>query len=94
MKLLMLIVDAARKEQLEVVLSRAGVAGYTEIPNAVGSGTTGPRLGSAAFPRTSAVVLTFVEDEKVPALAADLKTYCSDCGERARVVAWGVEQVL
>ncbi len=31
MKLLMLIVDEARKEELEVFLNRAGVLGYTEI---------------------------------------------------------------
>lgn len=90
----MFIVDAARKEELEVLLRRSGVAGYTEIPNASGFGTTGERFGSAAFPKTSAVVLTFVEDEDVPRIATELKAYCAECGERVRMVAWGAEQVI
>lgn len=94
MKLLMLIVDEARKEELEVFLGRAGVAGYTELPGAVGMGTTGPRLGSRAFPKTSAVIFTFVEPEALDALVADLKAYCKECGERLRMVAWGVEAIL
>ena len=60
MKLLMLIVDEEKKEELEVFLNRAGVLGYTEIPHAVGVGSTGPRLGSRAFPKTSAVIFTVI----------------------------------
>ncbi len=50
MKLLMIIVDDGKKEELEVLLNRAGVAGCTEIPRATGMGTTGPRLGSRRLP--------------------------------------------
>ena len=60
MKLLMLIVDETRKEELEVFLNRAGVLGYTEIQHAVGFGSTGLRLGSRAFPKTSAVIFTVI----------------------------------
>ncbi len=94
MKLLMLIVDEAKKETLEVFLNRAGVLGYTEIPHAVGVGTTGPRLGSGAFPKTSAVIFTIVEATAVDALVADLKVHCEDCGEKVKAVVWGVEGVL
>ena len=90
----MFIVDDAKKEQLEVVLRRSGVAGYTEIPNANGFGTTGERFGSAAFPKTSAVVVTLVDDEEAPRIAAELRSYCSECGERIRMVAWGAEALL
>ena len=44
MKLLMLIVDGDKKEEVEVLLGRAGVTGYTEIPGAVGKGATGLKL--------------------------------------------------
>ena len=54
-KLLMLVVEGSRKEDVEVFLDRAGVLGYTEIPHALGVGVTGPRLGSRAFPKTSAL---------------------------------------
>ena len=90
----MIVVDDGKKEELEVLLRRSGVAGWTEIPGAHGMGTTGPRLGSAAFPKTSAVVVTLVDDEEAPRIAAELRSYCSECGERIRMVAWGAEALL
>ncbi len=94
MKLLMAIVDDERKEELEVVLRRAGVTGYTEIPHAAGFGTTGHRLGSAAYPRTSAIIFTLSEADAVGRIVDDLTAYCADCGERVRMVTWTAEQVL
>ena len=94
MKLLMLIVDEEKKEELEVFLNRAGVLGYTELPRAVGLGTTGPRLGSRAFPRTSAVIFTVLAEEALDQVVAEVKSYCRDCGERLRMVVWSVEEVL
>ena len=73
MKLLMALVDESCKEELEVLLTRAGVSGFTEIQRAAGMGTSGPRLGSAAFPKTSAIVLTFVEDADVARVAAAVR---------------------
>jgi hypothetical protein len=94
MKLLMLIVDGAKKEELEVFLNRAGVVGYTEISNAIGVGSTGPRLGSRAFPKTSAVIFTVIRADALEALTRDLKSYCADCGEKLKMVVWGVEEVV
>ena len=94
MKLLMLIVDEEKKEELEVFLNRAGVLGYTELPRAVGLGTTGPRLGSRAFPRTSAVIFTVLAEEALDQVVAEVKSYCRDCGESLRMVVWSVEEVL
>jgi len=93
MKLLMLIVDEAKKEELEVFLNRAGVVGYTEIANAVGVGSSGPRLGSRAFPKTSAVIFTVIRADALEALTADIRSYCADCGEKLKMVVWGVEEV-
>ena len=94
MKLLMLIVDESRKEDLEVFLNRAGVVGYTEIPHAVGVGATGPRLGSRAFPRTSAVIFTVVEDGAAVGVVRELKAYCGECGEQLKAFVWPVEEAM
>jgi len=94
MKLLMLIVDEARKEELEVFLQNAGVAGYTELPGALGFGTTGQRLGSSAYPKTSAVIFTFVAAELVDGLVTQVREYCADCGEHLRAVVWNAEAVV
>jgi hypothetical protein len=89
-KLLMALIDEGCKEELEVILTRAGVPGYTEIPHAVGMGTSGPRLGSAAFPKTSAIVLTFVEDGDVARVAAAVRDQCPAKG-RVHLITWRVE---
>ena len=94
MKLLMIVVDDGKKEELEVLLRKSGVPGWTEIAGASGMGTTGPRLGSAAFPKTSAVLFTLVEDEKARSLADEIKSYCVECGERLKIASWAVEELL
>lgn len=95
MKLLMLIVDESRKEELEVFLSHAeGVVGFTEIPNAIGVGTTGLRLGSRAFPSTSAVIFTVVTAESSDRLMAALREHCRECGEKLKMFSWQVEEVM
>ncbi len=94
MKLLMMIVDEARKEQLEVLLNRAGVVGFTEIPRAAGVGATGPRLGSRTFPQTSAIIFTVIEDGAIEGLTAAIKESCRECGERLKMIVWGVEEVM
>lgn len=93
MKMVMIVVDDSKKEELEVVLGRAGVAGFTEISRASGLGTTGPRLGSGAFPRTSAIVFSVLTAEALAGLRATLRGFCEDCGERLRIVAWEVEDI-
>jgi len=94
MKLLMLIVDEEKKEQLEVFLNSAGVVGYTELPQAIGVGTSGPRLGSRAFPRTSAVIFTVLSEEALQQIVAEIKRYCADCRERLKMFVWAAEEVM
>lgn len=94
MKLLMMIVDEARKEELEVLLQRAGVEGYTEVPHTLGLGNTGQRLGSRAYPKTSAIIFTLVEEERVDAVRDQVRAYCTDCGEKLKMFVWAAEEVM
>ncbi len=66
--MLMIVVDEAKKEELEVFLNHSGVEGYTELSHAAGMGSTGPRLGSRAFPKSSAVVFSMVRPEALERL--------------------------
>ena len=76
MKMLMTIIDQSKREELEVFLNRSGVVGYTEISQAAGMGLTGPRLGSSAFPKTSAVVFTILDDDALNAVVIALAENC------------------
>jgi nitrogen regulatory protein PII len=91
MKMLMAIVDNRRKEELELVLQKEGVHGWTEIPHVRGLGSTGPRLDSAAYPESSAIIHVLVENADADGLlrpvsaahqTSPLGCYCGDVGLR------------
>ena len=94
MKMVMMIIDERKREELEVFLGRSGVEGYTEISSAVGAGTTEPRLGSSAFPRTSSVVFSVLDDTALERLKAGVQEFCANCGENLKMFAWDAEVVF
>lgn len=94
MKMLMAIIDSSRKEELELVLQRAGVQGWTELPHVHGMGSTGPRLESAAYPGSSAIIQTLVEAERLPALVETILSYCGQCREHIKLLHWDVTVVM
>jgi len=40
------------------------------------------------------VIFTVIRAEALDALTRDIRAYCEDCGEKLKMVTWGVEQVL
>ena len=94
MKLLMIIVDSACREEVEVLFQRNGVTGYSEIPGAHGVGETGIRMGSGAHPKTSSIFFTVVEPDQVAPLKKALCTYCDACERHMKMIQWGVEEVV
>jgi hypothetical protein len=94
MKLILFIVESSHKEELEVILNRNDIVGYTEIPLVHGSGLTGLRMGSRAFPHTSSIVFTVLSTEAVGPLVDEIKRYCKECMERMKIIIWGVEEIL
>ncbi len=93
MKMLMMIVESSCKEELEVLLNRNEVVGYTEISQVYGSGESGPRLGSRAFPKTSSIVFSVVPREKAEKVASEVKHYCDDCGKDMTIITWNAERI-
>ncbi len=89
MKMLMVLAGTACREDVEIAFERAGVAGYTEV-DARGFGTTGRHLGSAAFPKTSTIIMSFVADEEVPKLRAALRAL-QGTGPCPHVVTWSLD---
>lgn len=91
MQMLMIIIDESKKEELEVFLNHSGVEGYTEISQVAGMGASGMRFGSRAFPKTSAVLFTILSKEAVAALMEGIDDFCATCGEKLKMVSWGVD---
>ncbi|RLE29950.1 MAG: hypothetical protein DRJ61_13545 [Acidobacteria bacterium] len=78
MKMLLIVVDRQCRDRLEVLLKELGVTGFTEVPEVLGMGKSGMRLGSGAFPKTSALVFTVVPEEIVSKIRAGLCQFCDD----------------
>lgn len=93
MKLLMIIVESQCREELEVLLQREGVTGYSEIPGAHGVGASGVRMGSSAHPTTSSIFFTVVEDDQVAGLKKTISSFCGASDKQMRMIQWGVEEV-
>ena len=94
MQMLMMIVEQEHREKIEAALSDHRVLGYTEIPTVYGTGTTGPRLGSRAFPETSSIIFTVAEKSKVQELLDAINTSCSECKEGMRTIVWKVDRMI
>ena len=94
MKLLMIIVESAYKEELEVLLNRHHLVGYTEIPQVHGKGASGVRMGSRAFPQTSSIMFTVIPEDQVDKLMDDIRNYCEACMKRMKMIVWSVEQMI
>lgn len=72
MTLLLIMVSAAHADDVARLLDQFGVQGYSEIPEVLGRGRAGRKLGTRAFPGSTTVFLVAVgkdeEAQLVPAL--------------------------
>ena len=93
MRMLMIILNSEVREEMEILLKREGVEGYTEIPDVRGYGSTGPRMGSAVHPETSSVIMVLLEDTKLTELLKTIDSYCTSCKQHVKIVHWPVETV-
>ena len=94
MKLLMIIVESHCREELEVLLQRKGITGYTEIPNTHGVGASGIRMRSRAHPETSSIFFTVVEDDLVTDLKETVRSFCDAAEKKMHLIQWAVEEVV
>ena len=53
MKLLMVICPEARRDQVMAMVEKHGVRSFTELPQVLGEGITGKRLGTHVWPGKS-----------------------------------------
>ncbi len=94
MQMLMIVVESRHKDRVELALAGHQVLGYTEIPTVYGMGRSGIRLGSRAFPESSSIIFTVVEEGKADELLAAIDSSCADCRQAMRMIVWGVERMV
>jgi nitrogen regulatory protein PII len=94
LQMLMMIVQSEHREKIESALTDHRVLGFTEIPTVYGTGQTGPRLGSRAFPEKSSIIFTVIEDANVRELLDAIDQSCSECRAGVRTIVWKVERMI
>ena len=96
MKLLLMVYSGPSPQHIAALLDAHAAGGYTEVGNAHGSGATGRMLGTRAWPGTSAVFLSAVQDQQAAVLRSALLEYRSRAadGEHLHVMTLPVEDAF
>jgi len=65
MKLLLVIYSGADPQLVPALLDRHHAGGWTQLPSAHGTGSTGPRAGTRAWPGDTALFFSVVPGDKL-----------------------------
>ncbi len=94
MEMLVVFAKAELREEVELLLTKQGVHGFTEIAGAHGLGSSGIRMGSAVHPKTSVVLMSVVEKDLRIRITDILKDYSRECNCHVSCVYWPIEVAL
>ncbi len=94
MKAIFIAYNQAYYDEIADLLNKCGVKGYTEWDEIKGHGsaTGDPHLGTHAWPTLNNAILTFVDDDRTPAILGQLRekdTQTPELGLRA--FCWNIE---
>lgn len=92
-RLMLIVVDTALRGEVEALLRKTGVHGFTEIAAAAGWGATGMKLGSGAYPDTATLLMTALDRAAEERVRVALAGYEEAGGRRVRAYAWDAEEV-
>ncbi len=73
MTMLLVVYEAGIDEDLSGVLTEAGVAAYTKLAGATGTGRKGNRFGSQIWPGTNNLLWIALSEAEVPGLVRRLR---------------------
>ncbi|MGA9750381.1 MAG: PG0541 family transporter-associated protein [Acidobacteriota bacterium] len=96
MKMLFLVTDSEYEPHCMNTLKDKGVTGYTVIPEVLGFGRTGAKMGDRVHPGASVIVVSVVPDEAVEELLGCLRQCMAENKLSESTHAWvlPVEGVL
>jgi len=96
MRLLLLIYSGETPERVTALLDRHRVEGYTQLAEARGSGQTGRRLGTRAWPGSNTVFFSIVPADEEPVVVSAIREEARRLpeGERLHVAVMPVAYVI
>jgi nitrogen regulatory protein PII len=96
MKMLMTICPEERRDEVTALVENHGVSSFTELPQVIGEGVTGKRLGTHVWPGKSMLMFTVVTEAKADELVAALRKFQKALlsGEGLKVFILPVQEAL
>lgn len=77
MKMLVVVVEKARQEELLTLLREHGVSGFSVIPSVFGHGETGSHFGNRVFPGENTMIIALISRTALDALSQLLRTFAA-----------------
>ena len=96
MKMVLMIVDASLADDIKQMLRECDAPGYSELPEVLGKGETGKKLGSRAFPGSSTLFMVALDETCVGQIREKLATLDKTVGstEGLRAFSFDVEEMI
>lgn len=101
MKMLMIVFRSSLKDRVEELLQNCDVHAYTEIPETVGLGETGPAEGSSIWPGVNSVIMVALMDDHADRVGKEVKAFVEQGAQNKswakppiRVFVWPCAQLV
>ena len=101
MNMLMLVFRSSLKERVHTLLEQCDVRAYTEVPETVGAGQTGPAEGVSFYPGVNSVIMVAIDDVTAERVGRSVKAWCDEVTQRPggrkpsiRIFTWACRQLI
>ncbi len=84
MKLVLIIFNFIYDEPIRAMIERLRIPGFTEVPKVFGTGESGRRFGTHAFPGHDTMLLAVVPEEQVPCLLEEIGKFKQGLADRSK----------
>ena len=84
MKLIMIVFNFIYDEPIRAMIERLKIPGFTEVPKVFGTGESGKRFGTHAFPGHDTMLLTVVPEDQLVILLDELARLKKGLADRAK----------
>ena len=84
MKLVLIVFNFVYDDAVRAIVDRLKIPGFTEVPRVFGTGESGKRFGTHAFPGYDTLLFTVLPTESVAPLMEQIATFKAGLTDRAK----------
>ncbi|MBI2114781.1 MAG: hypothetical protein HYT85_06825 [candidate division NC10 bacterium] len=84
MKLVLIVFNFIYDEPMRAMIERLRIPGFTEVPKVFGTGESGKRFGTHAFPGHDTMLLAVVPEERVGSFLDEIAAFKRGLTDRAK----------